>query len=83
LRHKERLFADPEGDELADDAAARAYAVEVAGDLIRDGKLTLIRSWLDCLFEITDGTGRRVATVAFVDAAVEGPREREYTDFVN
>ena len=70
LRYRGRLFADEEGDELQDDDAARAHAVTVARDLITDGRLTVIRNWLDCVFEITDESGRRVAEVLFADAAI-------------
>jgi len=67
------LFEDPEGDELADVDAARAHALEVASDLIADGRLSTIRSWFDCVFGIADESGQLVAKVAFDDAAARRP----------
>ena len=69
LRYRGRLFADEEGDELQDDEAARAYAAQVARDLTATHRMTTIRNWLDCIFEITDESGRLVAEVPFADAA--------------
>ena len=68
LRYRGRLFADEEGDELHDDEAARAHAATMARDLINNGRLTVIRNWLDCILEITDESGRLVAEVPFADA---------------
>jgi hypothetical protein len=47
LRYRDRLFTDDEGDELPDEAAARAYAVQTARDLISNGRLDLIRNWFE------------------------------------
>ena len=68
LRYRGRLFADEEGDELPDDERL-AHTPRGGRDLIANGRLTTIRNWLDCIFEITDESGRLVAEVLFADAA--------------
>jgi hypothetical protein len=67
LRCRGRLFADEERDALPDAAAARAYALETARDLISNGRLDSIRNWYDCDFEITDEAGRLVIMVPFAE----------------
>jgi len=60
---------DEEGRELADDAAAKAHAVDSARSLashdVRNGTLDLSHR-----IEIADQDGKRVATVTFGDAVV-------------
>ena len=68
LRYRDRLFADEEGDELLDDTAVRAHAIETARDLIANARVSAIRNWLDCTFEITDDGGRLVLTMPFSQA---------------
>ena len=72
LRYRDHLYEDEEGDELLDSAAAKAHAIETACDLIATGRLTTIRNWYDCTFEITDETGRMVLEVPFSDT-ITGP----------
>jgi len=78
------LAEDPEGDELADVNAAREHALSVARKMIARERLTLIRDWMVCSFEIVDEEGRPVLTVPFSDTVpddddsdVERERERE------
>ena len=71
LRCRGRLFAGEEGNALPDAAAARAYALETARDLISNGRLDSIRNWYDCTFEIMDETGRLVLAVPFAETVVE------------
>ena len=61
------LSEDPEGDELADVNAAHEHALSVARKMIARDRLTLIRDWMVCSFEITDEAGRHVMTVPFTD----------------
>ncbi len=72
LRYRDHLYEDEEGDELPDSAAAKAHAIETARDLIATGRLTTIRNWYDCTFEITDETGRMVLEVPFSET-ITGP----------
>ncbi|MCJ2008662.1 hypothetical protein MKK70_01565 [Methylobacterium sp. E-041] len=70
VRHREGpagLAIDEEGDELADVEAARARALAVARRMIAQDRLTLIRDWMVCSFEIADEAGERVLTVPFGD----------------
>jgi hypothetical protein len=71
LRYRGRVFADDEGDQLQDAAAARAYALETARDLIANGRMDSIRNWYDCTFEIADESGRVVETVPFGETVAE------------
>lgn len=71
VRHRpgpDGLAEDYEGDELADDAAARGHALEVAWDLIARTRLDGVRDWFDCSFEITNEQGQAVMIVPFTDA---------------
>ena len=74
LRHRGRLFADEEGDKLPDGAAARAYALDTARDLISNAHMDSIRNWYDCTFEITDEAGRLVLTVPFGETTADAER---------
>lgn len=68
VRHREGpsgLAIDEEGDELADVEAARAHALSVARKMIARDRLTMIRDWMVCSFEITDEAGNLVLTVPF------------------
>ena len=71
VRYRGRVFADEEGDALPDEAAARAYALETARDLISNGRMDAIRNWFDCTFEITDEAGRLVLTVPFGETTAD------------
>ena len=70
VRHREGpsgLAIDEEGDELADVEAAREHALSVARKMIANDRLTMIRDWMVCAFEVTDEAGTRVLTVPFSD----------------
>ncbi|MCJ2037313.1 DUF6894 family protein [Methylobacterium sp. J-068] len=64
----EQLAVDPEGDELPDLDTARSHALTIARDLIARTRLSTIRDWFVCSFEIEDIEGRRVSTVPFSDS---------------
>ena len=64
---------DEEGQELADDKAARHSAIEAARDLVcadvRQGHLNL-----DHYIEVTDGAGRPLFNISFREAfTIDGP----------
>lgn len=61
------LSVDEEGDELADETMVREHVLRVARETIARDRLTLVRDWFDCSFEITDEEGRHVMTVPFSD----------------
>ena len=65
------LAVDPEGDELPDVNAAREHALSVARTMIARERLTMIRDWMVCSFEIMDEEGRPVLTVPFSDTVPE------------
>ncbi|TXN20643.1 hypothetical protein FV227_26035 [Methylobacterium sp. WL119] len=68
----DKLAVDPEGDELADDEAARQLALQAARDLVAGTRSFAVRDWFVCSFEIEDEKARRVMTVPFSDI---GPEE--------
>ena len=61
----DKLAVDPEGDELANDEAARQYALQSIRDLIAGPPSIAVRDWFVCSFEVEDENGRRVLTVPF------------------
>lgn len=65
------LVMDPEGDDLADVNAAREHALAAARKMIAHDRLTMIRDWMVCSFEITDEDGQPVLTVPFGDTVPE------------
>ena len=65
------LSEDLEGDELADVNAAREHALSVARKMIARDRLTMIRDWMVCSFEIVDEEGRPVLAVPFSDTVAE------------
>jgi hypothetical protein len=67
IREGEALIVDPEGSDLPDEAAMRAYAVDAARDLLSAAVLAG-RLPLDHAIEVTDEAGRPVLTVAYADA---------------
>jgi len=70
LRHRsgpDGLAVDPEGDELANVAAARAHALAQARDMIARTRTDIVRDWMVCAFEIVDEDGRPVLMVPFSD----------------
>jgi hypothetical protein len=74
LRHRpgpNGLSVDEEGDELANVNAVREHALSVAEKMIARDRLTMIRDWLVCSFEITDEEGQLVLTLPFSDTVPE------------
>ena len=74
LRHRPGsagLAVDYEGDELADATMVREHALRVARETIAHDRLTLIRDWMVCSFEITDEQGEHVLTLPFSDTVPE------------
>jgi len=65
------LAQDPEGDELVDVSAAHARALSEARKAIALDRLTMIRDWMVCSFEIVDEQGHPVLTVPFSDTVSE------------
>ncbi|MCJ2077837.1 hypothetical protein MKK68_19690 [Methylobacterium sp. E-016] len=64
---RDKLATDPEGDELADDEAARQHALRAARDLVAGSRSFAVRDWFICSFEIKDENARHVMTVPFSD----------------
>lgn len=65
------LALDEEGDDLPDVKAAREHALSVARTMISRDRLTMIREWMVCSFEITDEESRHVLIVPFSDTLPE------------
>ena len=65
------LAVDEEGDDLTDVNAAREHALSVARTMIARERLTMIRDWMVCSFEITDEKGQLVLTAPFSDTVPE------------
>src|SRR5215210_4162514 len=64
LRHRDRLFVDDEGDEVAADRV-QEHTFKMARDLIAQARLETIRNWFDCSFEVMDEAGRVVLDFPF------------------
>ena len=62
-----RAFRDYEGVELPDLKAAHCHALANAQHVMKQDR-SGSEDWSDWTFEITDGEGRYVLTVPFVDA---------------
>jgi hypothetical protein len=73
----DKLAVDPEGDELADDEAARQHALQEARGLIAGPRSFAVRDWFVCSFEIEDENARHVLTVPFSDLVPEEKDEDE------
>ncbi|SEH88902.1 hypothetical protein SAMN02799636_04299 [Methylobacterium sp. 275MFSha3.1] len=74
VRHRpgpEGLAVDPEGEELTDVNAARVRALSQARVMIARERLTFIRDWMACSFEIMDEAGQHVLMVPFSDTVRE------------
>jgi len=65
------LAEDPEGDELADVTAAQEMALTRIRAMVAHDRLTMIRDWMVCSFEIVDEQGQPVLTVPFSDTVPE------------
>jgi hypothetical protein len=62
------VIPDPEGDELRSDADARRHASMTAREMLEE-RHKYRRGLEQWAFEITDQTGRHVATVLFSDVS--------------
>lgn len=71
----DKLAVDQEGNELTDVAAARAYALEAAADLIGRTRSHGVRDWFTCTFEIVDEAGEPVLIVPFSETVPNRPNE--------
>ena len=76
-RGPDKLAVDPEGDELADDEAARQHALQIVRDLIAGPPSFAVRDWFVCSFEIEDENARCVLTVPFSDLVPEGEDDHQ------
>jgi uncharacterized protein DUF6894 len=61
------LAVDEEGDDLADLNAAREHALSMARTMIARERLTMIRDWMVCSFEIKDEDAQILLRVPFSD----------------
>lgn len=68
-----KAIPDPEGDELADDKAARKHARMVAREMLMN-RILYKRGLEKWAFEITNESGRQVAIVPFSDETRNEPR---------
>lgn len=75
VREADRVIDDPEGSDLPDAGAARAYAVHAARGLlaaaVREGRLPL-----DHAIEIADERGHRVDRVTYRESATSASNKR-------
>lgn len=64
----DEIDVDTDGVELPDADAARAEAVQMAGEMLRDATLGRDVRWVDQTFLILDEKSQRVALVPFSKA---------------
>jgi len=76
MRDRDRLFVDPEGDDLASADAVQGHALETARDLITRARMDGIRNWFECAFEVTDEAGQVVLVLPFAEAVNENGATR-------
>jgi hypothetical protein len=62
-----KLYEDPDGDEWADDQAARDQALLNARAILKDRPIS-VSGWLRLVYEIRDESGRLVDRVPFAAA---------------
>jgi hypothetical protein len=67
IRHRERLYHDDEGEEIAGEMEMREQALQTVRDLTRTASLT-IPDWLDCILEVTNEAGDMVLRLPFAEA---------------
>jgi hypothetical protein len=67
IRHRERLYHDDEGEEIAVEMEMREQALQTVPDLTRTASLT-IPDWLACILEVTNEPGDLVLRLPFADA---------------
>jgi len=67
IRHRERLYHDDEGEEIAGEMEMREQARLTARDLTRTASLA-VPDWLVCSLEVTDETGQLVLRLPFSEA---------------
>jgi hypothetical protein len=77
LRDRDRLFVDPEGDDLASADAAQGHALETARDLITRARMASIQNWFECSFEVTNEAGQVVLVLPFSETVKENEATRE------
>ena len=65
MRDRDRLFVDPDGDDLASADAVQGHALETGWDLITRARMDSIRNWFDCSFEVTNEAGQVVLVLPF------------------
>lgn len=70
-RGLDKPTVDPEGDDLADDEAARQHALQIARDMVAGPRSFAVRDWLVCSFEIEGENAQRVLTIPFSDVVPE------------
>ncbi len=76
LRYRDRLFVDPEGDDLASADAVQGHALETARDLIAHARMNSIRHWFDCSLEVTNEAGQVVLVLPFSETVSERESSR-------
>ena len=77
MRDRDRLFVDPEGDDLASADAVQGHALETGRDLITRARMNSIRNWFDCSFEVTNEAGQVVLVLPFSEITDENEATRE------
>src|SRR4051812_9511279 len=71
LRYRDRLFVDPQGDDLASADAVQGHALETARDFITRARMNCIRNSFDCSFEVTNEAGQVVLVLPFSETINE------------
>jgi hypothetical protein len=77
LRDRDRLFVDPEGDDLASADAVQGHALGTARDLIARSRMDGIRNWFECSFEVTNEAGQVVLVLPCSETINENGGMRE------
>ena len=67
IRHRERLYHDEEGEDIAGEMEVREQARLTARDLTRTPSLA-VPDWLVCTLEVTDERGQLVLRLPFSEA---------------
>jgi hypothetical protein len=64
IRHRERLYHDDEGEDIAGEIEMREQARLTVRDLTRTPSLS-VPDWLACILEVTDERGQLVLRLPF------------------
>jgi hypothetical protein len=67
IRHRQRLYHDDEGEDIAGEMEMMEQALQTARDLTRTPSLA-VPDWLECSLEVTDETGKLVLHLPFSEA---------------